>query len=116
MYKDLIALTTAFELKCVENEKALVLARDLIARESAHVADRLEAKLESICTDLRRLEKISSTHATQDRLDREIVIARNHTDDNYKTNSDRIGLLAKLIYIGLGILIAIEILLRFIKP
>jgi len=110
----LIQLETAHKLKCTENEKALVLARDLIARETHHTCEQIDAKLLSHNNFQIRIDNMIGTFATKAMLDKEVEIAKNTTDMHFKINGDKIDSMKKSVYFAIGALSVLTVLLQFI--
>ena len=114
LFERLVTLETTHRLKCIENEKALVLARELIARESCHFSEQLEVKLINMNNFQHKIDQLTGTLVSKEQLEREVRNAREMTDSHFQINAGRIDLLAKLIYVGLGIVLALEVALRYI--
>lgn len=114
LFERLIKIETAFNLKCIENEKALVLARELIARESCHFAEQLDVKLHNMNNFQHRIDKLTGTLVTKEELEKEVKIVREQTDGKFSINAGRINDLSRLLYIGIGLVLALEMALKYL--
>ena len=84
----LARLETCVNLKFVELDKALTLARDLARDERENTKVELDRRLEGMNQFQKRMDRLEGTFATQKELQA----------------------LSKIIYIGIGIVLAIQFL------
>ena len=92
----LAALETEVRMKFVELDKALVLAATTIEKEKNLAREQVTAHFEVVNQFQRRMDKMADQFAT-----REWVI-------------DKLEEVNKLIYIGVGLAIAVGFILRFV--
>ena len=91
----LARLETRTDLKFAEMEKALVLARDLAERDREVATTTLNNRLESMNEFRAQINKAEATYATKDAVDA------------------RIKEIERLVYIGVGLLLALQFLVVF---
>ena len=99
----LVRLETKAQLKFEELEKALVLAREQIERDTTKEKERITEKFEHANNFQQRMERLESTFFTQ----------KEHMtfQENYDIKLDGIK---RILYIGVGIVIALEFVLQYI--
>ncbi len=93
----LVRLETKVCLKFEELEKALVLARETVSAEMNKATSALNSRLEGMNEFRRQMDKQEGTYAKKEAVDREL--------DSIK----------RLLYIGVGLMLAVGIILRFVK-
>jgi len=89
----LVRLETKLQLKFDELEKALILARQLIEKDKEIATINLNNRLESMNEFRSQMNKAESTYATKDLVE------------------TRISELERLVYIGVGLVLAIQFFL-----
>lgn len=89
----LVKLETAVKLKFEEMDKALILARELACRDKENATEVLDRRLESMNEFRAQMNKQEATYATRNEL----------------------RAVERLVYIGIGIILAFEVLIRFVK-
>ncbi len=76
-----------------KDDQALHLARELLSKDVAYARDVIDRRLEGMNQFQKRMDRLENTFATKDQLDT----------------------IRKFVYIGLGGVLALELVLRFIK-
>lgn len=113
-YERLIKLESEFHLYCKVTNDALMLAREIIEKESLSFKEHLDLKLIGYNNFQHRIDALTNTFVTTSALEREVTIARERTDVRAKVNSDKVDTLARLVYIGLGLFLAIQIIMPIV--
>jgi len=85
-------------------EKALVLARELVSAERINTQESLTHKLEQMNNLQRKLDKNDERYATKGELRASNLVI----DKEIKS-------LSRMVYIGLGALLAIQFIIRYLK-
>lgn len=88
----LVRLETTVSLKFEEMDKALVLARELAKTNRENTNAALDHRLEGMNQFQKRIDKLEGTFATKDAL----------------------GKIERLVYVGVGIVIAIQFFIHFL--
>ena len=99
----LVRLETKICLKFEELEKAIVLAREISEKDKVLARETIDARLQHMNEFQRRMEKLEGTFITQSCLDEELRIIQH-----------QVNLQGRLIYIGVGIVIAIQFIVHFL--
>jgi hypothetical protein len=88
-------LETRMDLKFEELDKALVLARELVETERVLAKGQTDVHFKAVNESQARMDKMSATFATKEWAE------------------ERLSSLEKLVYIGLGMVLLLEALLKF---
>jgi len=100
----MVRLETKVCLKFEEMEKALVLARDQIERGRVENKESLDYRLEGMNQFQKRMDKLEGTFATKT----EVANVYDKVKADITANS-------RLIYIGVGALLAFQIFMAYFK-
>ena len=90
-------------LKFAEMEKALVLARELVDKERIDTKSTLEYRLAGMNEFQKRMDKLEGTFVTKENL----TIYKDQTAKD-------IANISRLVYIGIGVVMAIQFLFRYV--
>jgi len=114
----LARLETKVEEKFCSIKENLVLARDVSKDAKVLARNQLDAHLKGINEFQKRMDKLENTFATKDGVNEKIEGLRTTLDGKINALSilhgQRINTLTKLVYIGVGGALVLELLLRFI--
>lgn len=98
----LVRLETKICLKFEEVDRALILARELVERQRQEAKEIIDHGLEILNDHQRRMDKLENTFATTDMLQNEV-----------RSITKRQDITDRLVYIGVGIAIALQIFFKF---
>ena len=104
----IVVLETAFTERHTATKEALVLAREILAKELSITKIQIAEKLESQNQWQRRWDKNEGLLATKDELAKEIQVLD-------KTHNIRLDAVLRLVYIGMGIAIAGSYFVGYLK-
>ena len=98
----LVRLETKICLKFEEVDRALILARELVERQRQEAKEIIDHRLEILNDHQRRMDKLENTFAATDMLHNEV-----------RSITKRQDITDRLVYIGVGIAIALQIFFKF---
>lgn len=109
----LARLETKVDLKFEEMEKAIVLAREQIEMQRALAKNDLDIRLEGMNQFRQQINRMEGSLVTKDQLANELKSVREYANGEVRTLGARIDSLSKLVYMGLGIVIALQVVFKF---
>ena len=109
----LVRLETKVCLKFEEMEKATVLAREQIEMQRTIAKNDLDVRLEGMNQFRQQINRMEGSLVTKDSLTNELKSVREYTNGETRTLGARIDSLSKLVYMGLGIVIALQLVFKF---
>ena len=99
----LVRLETKVCLKFEELEKSIVLAREQVSHNRDLARNQVEYRLQGMNEFQKRMNKLEETFAVKENVGKDI--------DDLK---DRINSNAKLLYIGIGVVLTLQIVFKFL--
>ena len=104
----LVSLETEFRVRLSTNREALVLAREILEKELELARHQMDDKLEHHNQWQKRWDKNEGLLATKEELAEKIQIIE-------EKSLSRVRALERLVYIGVGLAIAVSYFLKFIN-
>lgn len=133
----LLERLTTLEVSIEQNFKRIdsnvALARDIVEKDRTETRDLLEAKFEAFNQWQRRFDRLEGELVKKSELEKEVVVARQFTDQALSTARDvttvaernikttlegihhRMNSIERLVYIGVGLTLAVQFGFHYFK-
>ena len=109
LFEKLVRLETVFSEHVANEQRALVLAREIQQKdlELAHTA--LSHKLDSMNQFIVRIDRMEGSLVTKDALEKEVKSARYALQSLEKLTTPKIDAISKVTNMGIGVLLTIQV-------
>ena len=109
----LVRLETKMCLKFEEMDKALNLATGNSEKEKIYTRDQIAEHFKVVNNFQARMDKLSESFAIKKNVDKDIYNLKELIDDKVQNVTKTVNANTKLLYVGIGIVLTLQVMFKF---